>query len=435
MSKKIVSLCLLLAALAAAAGGGVAQADDNPTVAILRFGPVITASYIEDAVVGSLYRMGVVNQAEFQQLIGRQDLEGERINILWGDANFDFGAAQSLVESMLDKNVDAIVTSSTPVTFSAAQATADVEDPPAVIFGEVYAPYAAGIAQSSCIKPANLTGMSPETPYSEIVPLLMLQDPALETVGTIYSLNETSGIVGAEQIKLLGKELGLTVLESGVNSVTDLALATEAIIERGAEALIIPSDTITLAGLPILMQSAAEHSIPVFHSMSIATTAGATVAAGTSQYVWQGTLIATLLTGHLNGELDIASVGIGAVSDLLVGINLDMAQEQRLEISDSLLERADVVVQDGVAMASFLVNRLAELGYEGEAKASILQALEELGAGASLTDMPPEVQEVVAAMGRSQPDSAESISQYIASVHCTDEIIAEQQAQLDAADA
>ena len=413
---------------------GMAQDAENPTVAILRFGPLITATYIEDSVIGGLLRMGVVSQAEFQQLVARQDLEGERINILWGDAQFDHATAQTLVESMLDKDVDAIVTSATPVTVAAAGATSDLDDAPVIIFGEVYAPYAAGIADAACIKPSNVTGISPETPYSEIIPLLMLQDPALETIGTIYSLSEISGVVGAETIKQLGVELGLTVLESGVNTVSDLALAAEAMIERGAQALVIPSDTITFSGLPIIMQSAAENSIPVFHSMSLATTAGATVAAGTSRYEWQGQLVATLLMGHLSGQIDIGSTGIGSVNDLLVGINLDMAAQQDLEISESLMERADVVIHDGVVQASFLVKRLAELGYEGEALEAILQAMEEIGAGASMTDFSPEVQEALAAMSRAQGDPAAAVNQYLAAVHCTDEMIAEQQAALDAAE-
>ena len=433
MSKKIVSLCLLLAALAAAAGGGVAQADDNPTVAILRFGPLITATYIEDTVIGALFRMGIINQEEFGQLSARQDLEGEQIDILWGDAQFDIATSHTLVESMLDKEVDALVTSATPVTVAAIAATAGLDDAPAIIFGEVYAPYAAGIAQSSCIKPSNVTGISPKTPYGEIVPLLMMQDPSLETIGTLYSLNEISGIVGAEQIKLLGEELGLTVLESGVNTVSDLALAAESLIERGAEALVIPSDTITFSGLPIIMQSAMENRIPVFHSMSSGMTEGATVAAGTSRYQWQGQLVAVLLAGHLNGEIDIARTGIGVVDDLVVGINLDMAAQQDIEISESLRELADAVVQDGVVRASYLVERLAEFGYEGEALQAVLKAREEFGAGASLSDFAPEVQEALLSLRNSQPDSAEAVGNYLASVHCTPEMIAEQQAALDAA--
>ncbi len=423
----MVALGLLLAPAA------LAQADDNPTIAILRFGPLITSTLIEDTVISSLFRMGVVNQVEFQQLIARQDLEGEQINILWGDAQFDHATAQTLVESILDKEVDAIVTSATPVTVAAVSATSDLDDAPAIIFGEVYAPYAAGIADSSCVKPSNLTGISPETPYSEIVPLLMLQDPALETIGTIYSLNEISGVVGAEMIKQLGDELGLTVLESGVNTVSDLALAAEAMIERGAQALVIPSDTITFSGMPIIMQSAAENSIPVFHSISSGMTDGATVAAGTSQREWQGRLVATLLMGHLKGQIDIARVGIGAVRDLVVGVNLDMAEQQDIEISESLLELADVIVRDGVVHASFLVDRLTELGYEGDVLQAILQALQEIGAGATLTDFTPEVQEAVAAMSRAQGDPAAAVNQYLAAVHCSDEMIAEQQAALEAA--
>ena len=431
-SKLSIVICLLALLLAPA---GIAQDADTPTVAILRFGPLLSANHVEDWVTNGLHRMGVVSQEEYAQLLERQDLEGERINIIWGDAQFDHASAQTLVDSVLDREVDAIVAISTPVTAATLNATADLENAPAVIFGEVHAPYHAGIAQAPCVKPANLTGIAPETPYDEILPLLLLQDPALETIGTIYSLNEVSGVVGAEQIKQLAEEFGLTVLESGVNTVSDLALAAEAMVERGAEALLIPADYITLAGMPIIMQTAVEHSIPVFHSTSGGMMAGATVGAGTAQYEWQGTLIAAILVGHLRGELDVARVGIGAVSDLTIGVNLDMAQAQELVIAEPLLDLAVGVVKDGVLIASGLVEKLTALGLEGKALQTVMTALQESGVEAALSALPPEAQKLFAEMSGSQPDASAAVGNYLATMRCTDEMIAEQQAQLDAADA
>jgi hypothetical protein len=58
-------------------------------------------------------------------------------------------------------------------------------------------------------------------------------------------------------------------------------------------------------------------------------------------------LIGAMLAGHLSGELDIASTGIGLVDQLSVGLNLDVAAEQGIEFTPELMERAHVLLQDG----------------------------------------------------------------------------------------
>ena len=56
-----------------------------------------------------------------------------------------------------------------------------------------YNPYAAGIAQASCIKPDHVTGLQSITPYDEIHADISAARPGpVKTLGTIYSASETS---------------------------------------------------------------------------------------------------------------------------------------------------------------------------------------------------------------------------------------------------
>ena len=433
---RLVSIPFILALLLAPAA--LAHDDEIPTVAILRFGPLFSLVPIQQVVISSIQASGLISEEEavaFRET-GR-DIDGERLRLLARDANLDFANINTIVESALDEGADVIITLSTPVTLAALNATLDMEDPPALIFAAVYNPYAAGIADASCIKPAHVTGVESVTNYEDIVPLLLLQDPDIQTIGTIYSASETSGRAGAEEIARVGAELGLEVLEASIASVADLLPAAEGLVEKGAEAFLIPADLLTVAGLPALMQVGVENSIPVFHSAANADRDGATVSAGVSEMQLQGSLVGALLVGHLNGEIDISGSGIASLSDLTVRINLDVAEMQDLEISAALMERADAVLQDGVDSGTQLPKTLKELGLAPEMIEKVTALFNEATSGrrpGELPDFPPELHAIVA-KALAANDMQGQLAAAMVDMQCTPEMIAEQQAALDAAGA
>ena len=64
----------------------MAQDDDKPTIAILSFGYHSNINLSVKGTLDMLQAYGYINQEERAALDQRQDLEGEGINIFWGDA-------------------------------------------------------------------------------------------------------------------------------------------------------------------------------------------------------------------------------------------------------------------------------------------------------------------------------------------------------------
>ena len=79
----------------------------------------------------------LVSEAEHAMLRARENLEGERINVHWNDANFDFAAVNAIVEDALDRGAEALIVLSTPTAQAAVNITADMDDPPIVLFTSV----------------------------------------------------------------------------------------------------------------------------------------------------------------------------------------------------------------------------------------------------------------------------------------------------------
>ncbi len=342
----------------------ILHAQENPTVAILRFGSLRTFDVTEGAVLDVLESYGFISSEENAMLRSREDLQGENINIVWGSADFDLPTASLMLETALDQEPDVLVTITTSITQLAINATSDMEDPPTVLFTSVYNPYEAGILQSACVKPEHVGGSLSSTPYEDVISLLLRENPDIQTIGTIFNSSEAAGAVGAAEIERIGEELGLTVLAAAVTDIDEMNLAAEGLISKGIDAFVMPIDLRTgAAGLPIVVNLGNEYGIPVFHPILFSIYYGATVSSGFYHYYAQGENVGILLAAHLNGDIDIATTAINEQTGSAIGINLDMAGRQGIELSQELINQADAVIENGEATISEHVG--AELRSQG----------------------------------------------------------------------
>lgn len=381
------------------ASPAMAQAE-NPTIAILRFGPLPNVDITEGAILDVLESYGFISTEENRIFEGRRDYEGEHITIYWGDAGFDYPTVNLMLEDALDKEVDVIVTNGSTVTQTAVLLTSEMDTPTPVLF--VSTPYEGGIvADAACVKPDHVAGVSATLSYDYAFSVLLMQDPDIERVGVIHSTSDASGRYGAQQIMESAESLGIAVHTSGVVALADLRPAANSLVDAGVGALMLPLDTITASGLPIITEIASEIGLPVFFPSFSAIYYGATIGAGSSPMYANGVNLGRILTAHLNGDADLSRLGIGTTGELLIGVNLDSAEAQGVEINEAILAEAAAVVESG-----------------------------------GTTKIHPEVLAVIARRGRIIPlERRQADDQaWLESLHCSDEMIAEQQAALDAAD-
>ncbi len=165
------------------------------------------------------------------------------------------------------------------------------------------------------------------------------------------------------------------------------------------EAFVLPWDHFTSQGLPVIAIVANEAGIPIFHPSMGAIYYGATVGAGFFLYYEDGVSVGRMLVAYLNGELDIANTAISVQSSQGLGVNLDAAYVQGIDIADEIMDQVDVVVEGG-----------------------------------ELSQVSPELQLVLAQQGIIVPmeDRLEDDRAFLAALQCTPERIAEEQAELDA---
>ncbi len=388
----------LLAVALLVAAPALAQADDIPTIAMMNFGYSAGQTLATKGAFDVLQAYGYFNEEERVLLDEGEDLFGENINVLWRNAGSDTPTANLMVEDAIDRGVDAMLIVTTQVTQIAVNATSDMDAPPAIMFSLVGSPYFAGIADAPCIKPAHVGGSQYHLPYAESVAVTQLWNPDIKVIGMIVAPGEPISVSGARSLQQAAEDLGLTVEVATVVTLSDLNLATEALVNLGVEALINPISSIILSGTTLLQSLTAEYGIPLFGIFPYHVYNGATVAAGFNNVYGEGTVQGRMMAAHLNGDIDISEISINRTEDFGIAINLDSAKAQGVDISDELLAMADFVIEDGVSSTG-ATRELPEVV-------------------TTLPDMPIEE--------RRAADLA-----FLETLRCTPEFIAEQRAELE----
>ena len=101
MMKNAVLLLALLSFLGFPAS--LAQEENRPTIALLKWGDLNTVALAEKGVVDTLEAYGYINAEERALLNDERSIEGENINIIYGDALFDRAQATFIIEDAVDQ--------------------------------------------------------------------------------------------------------------------------------------------------------------------------------------------------------------------------------------------------------------------------------------------------------------------------------------------
>ena len=391
--KKLLLVLLLAGLLLPSAA---LAADDVPTLAFLRFGQSPSFRLTDKGVLDVLQAYGFISDDERATLdSGSGDLRGENLNILYRDAGFDLATASLMVEDALDEGADVMITISTQVGMLAANAMREYDDPPVMIFAIVTVPFEVGIAQAPCVKEPNVTGTQMDLNFALVEEVRAAQVPDLEKFGMIIFPNDPTSALAIETLSQYADMMGITMETVSALTPADFPLATQSLVDKGVEAIIIPPSTGSRAGVTAIAENA--YGIPIFSNILTDVFLGATIGAGFQGWYSEGAIAGRMAAHYMNGDLDIASTGINLTKGFGTAVNLDAADLQGVEIRDEMLTLANFVILGGTGFG---------------------EELEIPGVNTFLEDLSPEE--------RMEKDAA-----FLADLRCTPEMIAEQMAALE----
>jgi putative ABC transport system substrate-binding protein len=275
---------------------------------------------------------------------GLRDLgyvEGRNIAFLvrWAEGRtdkLDEGAGD-----MVRANVDLITTLSTPAALAARRATSSIP----IVFTGVGDPVGTGVVQSLAHPGGNATGFATLEPELSAKRLDLLHQlvPNMTRIAMLWNDTNPSMKTGARYAQEAGKSLGLTVQSLGVHDLVDFDASFAAIRGGDSAALLTLADPFTRANRQRIVDFAARSRLPAIYETREFVEAGGLISYGPNLLAMQrrsATYIDRILNGAKPGDLPVEQP---TAFELI--INMKTANALGIKLSDSILARADEVIQ------------------------------------------------------------------------------------------
>lgn len=217
-------------------------------------------------------------------------------------AQGEMGQIPQLIQAVVSEKPDVIVTVTTPVFMAVANKVHDIP----VVFTVASDPVKLNLFKDK--RPANICGIHDNPPVDKLLQMAIKNDPSLKKAGIIYDASQSNSVISVEKLRLAGKQQNIEILEATVSVVSDLPLAAQSLIQRGAKAFVISTDNLACTGFPAIVKVTKGAGIPVYVTDMELISQGATGGIGDNFHEWgkqSGIMLAKVLAGVPPGNLPI----------------------------------------------------------------------------------------------------------------------------------
>jgi ABC-type uncharacterized transport system substrate-binding protein len=268
-------------------------------------------------------------------------VEGQNVvfEARWGDGQV--GRLQSLAAELIGTKVDILVTASSEAALAAKQVTRSVP----IVMATGGDPVALGLVASLARPGGNVTGVISliRQLTGKRFELLKQLVPRASRVAFMRDPENRSSALSAREAESVAKSLGVVVQVHNVRGPRDLDAAFLAMKGARADAVIFAENTQFLPYRRRVADLAVTHRLPMMAAAKEYAEAGALVSYGTDYLdLFRGaaTYVDKILKGAKPGDLPIEQP-----TKFELVINLKTAKALGLTIPQSLLQRADEIIQ------------------------------------------------------------------------------------------
>ena len=268
-------------------------------------------------------------------------LEGKNIALEMRDAEGNTDRLATLADELVRLRVNLILALNTPAAIAAKRATSTIP----IVIARVTDPVRSGLVSSLARPDGNVTGLSFNNSELAVKGLELLREalPRIARVGVLSNAGNPAQTPQVAALASAGNRIGLKLHSVPLRSPDDLPAAFQALARVRADALFVLDDTALTRQRGEILKLAIAHSLPVVARYKDFADAGALIAYGPNLpavYRRVAYYIDRLLRGASTSDLPLEEP---SVFDLVV--NLKTAKALGLTISQSVLVRADQVIQ------------------------------------------------------------------------------------------
>ena len=265
--------------------------------------------------------------------------EGENYVIEYRSVDGIDELSANLAAELVRLNVDLILTRGTPAALAAKNATATI---PVIMVG-VGDPVGQGIVASLARPGGNVTGLSALVTdlFAKRVQLVRELVPGAIRIAALFNMSNPAIPPQWREVERTAQSLAIEPQLLDVRTPDDLGRAFVTATAKGADALIVGLETLTLANQRMIVDLASRHRLPAIYASK--EFIGGLLTYGVSypdQYRRAASFVDKVLKGANPAELPVEQP-----TKLELVINLKTAKALNLTIPAVLLARADEVIE------------------------------------------------------------------------------------------
>ncbi|MFO7721859.1 MAG: ABC transporter substrate-binding protein [Bacteroidales bacterium] len=242
-----------------------------------------------------------------QGLTGSGLKQGRDFTIRKYSAQGEIGQLPQVIDAAVREKPDLIVTVTTPALMAIVKKVRDIP----VVFSVASDPNTLKIFPGG--RPDNICGVHDNPDVEALLEMAMNYDRGLKAVGVIFDAAQMNSVISVEKLRKVCRQKRVILYEATASTVTDLGPATQAVIQKGAGAIIISADNLAITGFSAIHKAASASNTPIFASEPRLVAEGATGAYGDAYAEWgkqSGKMAAKILAGVPPAQLPIAETEI-----------------------------------------------------------------------------------------------------------------------------
>lgn len=301
------------------------------------------------------FRIGIVQIVDHQVLNDTREafieeigelgyVVGRNTELELANAHGDIASLPTILDSLVQSDVDMVLTISTPATQAAISR---IQDRP-VVFATVANPFVIDAGTDDEHHLPNVTGVYGSVPMDQFMEMSTAIRPDLRRIGSMWNEGQANAVYNVGELRrVLARNYPHLRMEAGIVSssaeVYDQALA---LAGRDIDAFVLPPDNTVFSSLEAVEKAADQFHIPIFLS-ELARLEGGIVGAVGYDYRSSGIQAAHLAHRILGKGQNPKDIPFQRYTGLHWGVNLDKAAELGIEIPKKVMKHAELVVKNG----------------------------------------------------------------------------------------
>lgn len=300
---------------------------------------------------GKVYRVGLVSVgAPDTGILGSGMVRNftRRGYVADGNIVFERRAAQGqpdrlpgLVDELVAKHVDVIITQSYPAALAATERAGEIP----IVVTNSGDPVATGLAASLAHPGGNVTGVSDVAGELSAKRLALLKEavPGVRKVAVLWNADDLGMTLRYKAAEMEAPRLGISIVPLGVHAPDDFDAAFSEMTNTPPDAILMVTDILTVLNRKRVIQYAQEHRLPAIYEYASLARDGGLMAYGPdvdAVFDRAAGLADRILKGAKPADLPLE-----LPTRFQFAINLETAKAIGLTIPEAILLRADDVIE------------------------------------------------------------------------------------------